>query len=219
MRGILAPGPGNSGFLPMGLLLTDDVHGTLRALDALCKEGLPTVANALTSEGAVRVTAAREKIQEVNVRVYRVAYENPAVSRVAKILYGGPLAIIAAPTSEGVWLAYGGVEKVRAETKAYFSSGSPRLMDGSLVKAAMGTLKADPQACLLVDVPRALELFLKTLSAAQGMTSASAARSSGDVPLLALGLYLRVPTIEIELDVPAQSLRAIEKFFSAQRDQ
>jgi hypothetical protein len=158
----------------------------------------------------LEVKPSQEQIGGVQASVYEIVMtsDDPSVTAPLEALYGGPVTVAAAAHGPGVVMGMGAAAAAKAQLEKLVASGAAPLSANAHVKAALGTITAAPQMCVLIDLPRLSQLGVG-MASGMGLPLPPIKFPEAASPLIAMGVYLQDTTVSSELHIPAGAIKPI----------
>jgi hypothetical protein len=202
-------GPREEGLMYCGVYLTGEGGAVQRDLRAVC-EMCPDLLNAWGMYPSTSLAREPEKIGGVEADAYRFEFgtDNAQVQAAVQAVYGKDPVLYMAPHGQGVAYAFGPREAARELLARVLAAGGPEFSQDKRVAALFATLSPDPQACVILDAPRLLDM-VRTMTKRLGAPFPPVQITGKDLPLIGCAMYLDPQAVRGELFVPAAPVKAI----------
>jgi hypothetical protein len=211
----MASAPGIKGVLVTGLSFTRDPQAVIQNTRTVYAIS-PAFMNPFGPGSMMEVAIRNERIGTTEIFAFDTILKtkDEQVRRLLEAMYGTSLTTYMAPHAEGVLIVGGPTEAARTQLSRVLTKAPGKLADNQRVNAALKTLAPEPQACLLVDLPRLVDFVLTAVreTGARLPPFKLADRASA---LIAVGLYLEPDRIRAELAVPVEPVRTLVEGFEA----
>jgi len=197
------------GLLVTGLYFSKQPQPVLDGLRC-SMEISPELMDALGGGAKARLDCRTELVGSVPAQVYEMTFiaDDEQSRRVLNAIYGPTMVMWAVPHAEGVAYASGPADAAKTQLAQLLAPDRPRLADNPRVSAAMRRLSPDPQACILLDLPR-LVMFALDVGRAAGAPVPQIEPPSRSADLVAVGGYLDQTTVRLEVHVPASAIEVL----------
>lgn len=179
-------------------------------------EQKPEMLGAWYSVPAASMEHARERLGDVEADVYQVSFELPEhrpMQPMIQAIYGsGALGMYVAPHPEGVVYAMGPQDAARDVSVKLLSADGPTARQDPRTEALFERLSPDPQMCVVVDLPRTMQMMAQVVERI-GMPSPPMDAGAKPAALIGLNVYLEPRTVRTELYAPSAPIRAVREVF------
>lgn len=205
--------PDGGGMLYWGLYLTKDGPSVQRELRGIF-EAAPDMMSAWGSFPAAMRPQESEKFGSVEADVYQLNFSSDGtpVQPMLQAVYGKDPTLYMAAHPEGVVYAFGPQEQARKKLTQLLASSEKPLCKDPRVVEVFKTLTANPQLCVLIDLP-AMVKGIAVMVDQMGLPFPKFEITATSVPLAGCTLYLEPDAVRGELYLPAESIKPLIKAF------
>ena len=206
--GVIAPAPDGDCLLFSGHYLSSDVL----AMREHIRRGFEEYPEVMCAWGVVpnaELAPEKQRVENADIDVYDFAFKQPGAQMDPMIhaMYGDECTMVLVQAGESLAYAMGArSDAMQAARRLARGEVSP-MKDDDRVVALFDQLTPNPQFCLLVDLPRTLEMMSGLLQRA-GMPIPAVDAGPQQHPLAGLTAYIGPDALRAELYVPAKAIRA-----------
>ncbi|HPM22378.1 MAG TPA: hypothetical protein PLP66_00630 [Phycisphaerae bacterium] len=203
--------PEERGLLYWGLYLTREGPAVQREMRSIW-ELTPELVNAWGTFPGALARGEPERIGGVDADVYKFDFDTDAALRqpMLQALYGRDPTLYMAPHPEGLAYAFGPQTEARARLADILDTERPPLRTAARVTSLFKHFSADPQCCLVVDLP-AVFRSVSGMLAQFGLPVPAVELKDEQPPLAGATLYLEPESIRTELFAPAEPIKDLVK--------
>ena len=193
----------------------DTLRKHVRGIYEACPE-LMSSWGVLSASGPVYTT---ENIAGAEADVYRftVAGTDGRADPLMQALYGEQSVLCMAAHPDGVAYALSSQTGAHTALTRLLAQDGPRLSTDARVGPLFKVLSPHPQGCVVIDVPRTLNLFGSMLRSVGLSCPSLSVEHFGNMPLAGATFYLEPQRIRSELYVPSAPVRALIETFGYKR--
>jgi hypothetical protein len=164
----------------------------------------------------VKVTRRTEKIASEDAEVFDYVFsaEDEQVQQILRSVYGESSSFYVAPHPEGIAFAFAPGDAGRPVLERLLAASGGKLAERADVAAARKRISPDPQAVILVDMVRSVELGLAMVKS-MGVPVPPVKLPGGPAECAAVGVYLGRDWFGSEVFVPTGPIRKLMEAFES----